>query len=109
LIEKPKSNRGGARKGAGRKVDPLKDLRTGAITAQKLLKQLDAEKQVIELYPQLGPEKKLNVIFRLREDAYGRPNQRRDGGDEGNRPATVRVLIEHIGARVTHSLSAQTK
>lgn len=79
------------------------------MTAQKLLKQLDAEKQIVKLYEDLGPEKKLNVIFRLREDAYGRPNQRRDGGDEGNQTATVRVLIEHIGARASHPSSAQTK
>jgi hypothetical protein len=109
LIKSEKSRRGGSRKGAGRKADPLKDLRTGAITAQKLLKQLDAEKQIVTLYEALGPEKKINVIFRLREDAYGRPNQRRDQGDEHSQVPTVRVLIEHIGARASHSSSAQTK
>lgn len=109
-MNKPaKSSRGGARPGAGRKSDPLKDLRTGALTAQKLLKQLDAEKQIVTLYKELQPDKKLSVIFRLREDAYGRPNQRRDQGDEGDKVPTVRVLIEHIGARASHPLPAQAK
>ena len=67
---------GGKRPGAGRKPDPLKGLRIGATTAEKILRELGHEKEIVKLYRECGdPRLKVQILFRLREWAYGRPTQ----------------------------------
>ena len=90
--------RGGAGRGQGRKRDPLKDLRTGAITAQKILKEIDDEKAIPELYKKLNPAQKLQCIFRLRDSAYGKPAT----SEEQEKPKglnQVHVHIHRVGAK----------
>lgn len=89
--------KGGARPGAGRKRDPLKDLRTGALTAQKILKQINDEKEIPELYKLLSPPQKLQAIFKLRDSAYGRPSVSEE--QQGPKvPMTINVNIRRVGA-----------
>jgi hypothetical protein len=91
------SGRGGSGRGQGRKRDPLKDLRTGALTAQKALKDIDAENQIAELYPGLNPAQKIQLIFRLRDSAYGKPAT----SEEQQKPKSVtqiNVNIRRVGA-----------
>jgi len=96
LIKTAKSNRGGKRPGAGRKKDPLKDLRTGALTAQKALKDIDAENELKRLYPLLTAPQKLQTIFKLRDSAYGRPAT----SEEQTKPLPVQinVNVRRVGA-----------
>ena len=97
MIETAKSKRGGARAGAGRKRDPLKDLRTGAATAQKILRELNDEKEIPLLYKELNPAQKLSCIFKLREQGYGRlavsEEQSKPPG-----PIEINVRIHRVGA-----------
>lgn len=98
LIKNAKSNRGGTRQGAGRKRDPLKDLRTGALTAQKILKQIDDEREIVRLYKLLNPAQQLSCIFKLRDSGYGRPAKAPEE-PKGPRDATqINVNIRTIGA-----------
>jgi len=99
LNPETKSNRGGRREGAGRKKDPLKDLRTGALTAQKLLRELKEEKEIRRIYENLDDAKKLQIIFRLRDSAYGRaPVTEADPAGGTGKQLAVFVL-ERIGTR----------
>jgi hypothetical protein len=94
-IQKPKG-RGGPGRGQGRKPDPLKDVRTGAVTAQKLLKELKAEEEIKRLYKLLAPDRQMAVIFKLRDSAYGRPAT----SEEQQKPPvtpTINVNIRRIG------------
>jgi hypothetical protein len=71
-----KKTHGGYREGAGRKKDPLKDIRLGAATALKILRELKHEEALVELYKTCGNASlKASIIFHLREWAYGRPVQ----------------------------------
>ncbi len=89
--------RGGARPNAGRRKDPLKDLRTGALTAQKALKDIDAEKEVKRLYKLLTPAQQLTAIFRLRDSAYGRPAVSEEQ-QKPNTPVQINVNVRRVGA-----------
>lgn len=92
------TGRGGSGRGQGRKRDPLKDLRTGALTAQKALRDIDAEKQIPELYKLLNPAQKLTAIFRLRDSAYGKPAT----SEEQQKPTgltAVNVYIHEVGSK----------
>ena len=95
MIETAKSKHGGARTGAGRRRDPLKDLRTGALTAQKILKQINDEKEIPELYKALSPAQKLACIFRLREQGYGKTPV---APDPPKVPIAIHVNIRRVGA-----------
>jgi len=97
LTEKPKSSHGGKREGAGAKRDPLKDLRTGALTAQKILKQINDEKEIPILYAQLNPAQKLSAIFKLRDCAYGRPGTSEEQAKPPV-PVQINVNVRRIGA-----------
>jgi len=96
LIKTAKSNRGGSRKGAGRKRDPLKDLRTGTLTAQNLLKELRGEEEIKRLYQIMAPDRQLAIIFKLRDSAYGRPAT----SEEQTKPLPVQinVNVRRVGA-----------
>lgn len=97
MIEKGKSKRGGARPNAGRKRDPLKDLRTGALTAQRILRGLKDEEEIPKLYKDLNSAQKLATIFRLREQAYGKaPVAEQEKSQK--QPIQVNVNIRRIGA-----------
>lgn len=89
--------RGGARTGAGRKKDPLKDFRTGALTAQRILDRLKHEKEVTDQYKLLTPAQKLATIFRLRDAAFGRPAVS-DEAPKKKDPLQINVNIRRIGA-----------
>jgi hypothetical protein len=89
--------RGGKRVGAGRKRGSLKDIQTGALTAQKILERINDEKEIPELYRHLTAIQKLQTIFRLRDCAYGKPAT----SEEQQKPsglAHVNVTIRRIGA-----------
>lgn len=93
--QKP-GGRGGAGRGQGRKRDPLKDLRTGALSAQRLLKQLNEEKEILALYPQLNVAQKIQLIFKLRDSGYGKPAT----SEEQTKPpmTQINVNIRRIGS-----------
>lgn len=89
--------RGGAGRGQGRKRDPLKNLRTGALTAQKILGQLEAEKEIVRLYKLLVPAQQVQLLFRLCDSAYGRPAT----SEEQQKPVgltQINVNIRRVGA-----------
>lgn len=96
MIKSAKSKRGGSRANAGRKRDPLKDIRTGAVTAQKFLREIEAEKELKAIYPDLTPAQKLQVIFKMRESAYGRPATSEEQQKPG--PTQINVNIRRIGS-----------
>lgn len=91
------SGRGGAGRGQGRKRDPLKDLRTGAITAHKILKQINDEREIPELYKLLTAPQKLQAIFKLRDSAYGRAGVADETTDPTAGATGLRITVEHIG------------
>lgn len=95
--EGEKKARGGARPNAGRKRDPLKDLRTGVVTAQKILKQIDDEKEIVRLYKMLGAPDQLRCIFRLRDSAYGRPGTSEEQV-KPPAPVQINVNVRRVGA-----------
>jgi|HubBroStandDraft_4_1064222.scaffolds.fasta_scaffold03927_9 hypothetical protein len=100
--------RGGARKGAGRKPDPLKDVRIGAGTAQRILKDLNHEKEIAKLYRECGDTRlKVHILFRLRDSAFGRPGQQQEPKGE-KLPSVLKVIVEHMG-RPQDQTSAKTK
>jgi hypothetical protein len=73
--QKP-TGQGGAGRGQGRKRDPLKDLQAGAATALKILDQIKAEEEIVEIYRNCGDYRlKVHIIFRLREWGYGKPRE----------------------------------
>jgi hypothetical protein len=70
------TGRGGPGRGQGRKPNPLKDLQAGTATALKLLTELKAEKEIVELYRNCGDARlKIYILFRLREWAYGKARE----------------------------------
>jgi hypothetical protein len=105
------AQRGGKRPGAGRKANPLKELRTGALTAEKILRELGHEKEIIKLYGECGdPRLKVHILFRLREWAYGKATQPLEhaGGDKpvdiaddvrSNAAKRLSELLERAAAR----------
>lgn len=84
---------GGARPGAGRRRDPLKDLRTGALTAQKILRELKDEEEIPKLYKELTAPQKLSALFKLRESAYGTAI-----AEDKKTPVQINVNIRRIGS-----------
>jgi len=69
-------SKGGKRPGAGRKKDPVKDIRLGAQTALKVLKELDSEKELVRIFQKCNdPRLQVHVIMKLREWAYDKPAQ----------------------------------
>lgn len=106
---------GGKRTGAGRRRNPAKDLAaTGTSTADRILRELEHEKEILELYNgSTDARLKTHIIFRLREWAYGKPVQMQDNEHRFPRnpdgsAQTVRVIVEHIG-RPADPAPAQTK
>jgi hypothetical protein len=68
--------KGGKRAGAGRKADPTRDIKLGAATALKILKELDHEKALITIYKKcFDPRLQVHIIMRLREWAYDKAAQ----------------------------------
>jgi hypothetical protein len=100
---------GGYREGSGRKPDPLKNMHLGAISALKILRELNHEKELIKLYKECGDARlKVHIIFRLREWGFGKPVQMVDDthGFDPNRP--LRAIVEHIG-RPSDQAAAKAK
>lgn len=103
------SGRGGKRPGAGRKPNPLKDIRIGALTAQKILKELEHEKEIIRLYRKCGDSRlRMAIIFKLRDAAFGRPGMIEEPKPPTNLPEGLKVIVEYIG-RPEDSPAAQAK
>lgn len=103
------ANRGGRRPGAGRKPNPLKDIKTGAATAARILAELKHEKAIIDLYNGCQDYRlKTHILFRLREDAYGRPRQVQEDKIIFDPNAPLTVEIRHIG-RPDHRPPAEAK
>jgi len=75
--KKAADSRGGARKGAGRPRNPVKDLAPlGEETAALILRRLKHEKELIEIFYTCGdPRLQVHIIMKLREWAYGKPVQ----------------------------------
>jgi hypothetical protein len=93
---------GGKRPGAGRKSNPLKDLRIGAVTAEKILRELGHEKEIVKLYRECGdPRLKTHILFRLREWAYGKATQPLEHAG-GNKPVDV---TQDVGSNAAKRLS----
>lgn len=92
------SKRGGARENSGPKRDPLKDLRTGALTAQKLLKELKEIEEIKRIYKLLTPAQQLTTIFKLRDSGYGRAPVSEEQQQESVVPRTINVIVRRIGA-----------
>jgi|SRR5581483_2348226 len=68
--------RGGKRSGAGRKPSPLKGVRVSASFAARLLRDLDHEAQIKQLYAECGDARlRLHILFRLMEWEHGKPVQ----------------------------------
>lgn len=109
-----KSNRGGAGRGQGRKANPLKVLRTGALTAAKILDELKHEEEIKTLYKDCGDYRlKVFILFKLREWAFGKPMQPQEDTVVFDPNQPLRVIIEHIGSptgdRPKNSPAAKTK
>jgi hypothetical protein len=78
--------KGGKRPGAGRKPDPTKDIRLGAITALKILRELEHEKALVKIFKTCyDPRLKVHIIMRLREWAYDKPAQPLRVGNEAGK------------------------
>ena len=89
---------GGYREGSGRKRDPLKDIQLGAASALKILRELDHEKELVNLYRKCGDARlKVHIIFRLREWGYGKPVQMVEGEFNPDPKRPMHVIVEHIG------------
>jgi hypothetical protein len=68
--------KGGKRPGAGRKKDLTKDIKLGAATALKFLKELDHLKALAKIYKQChDPRLQVHIIMRMREWAYDKAAQ----------------------------------
>jgi hypothetical protein len=79
-----KSKRGGAGRGQGRKRNPLKELRVGALIADKILRELKYEAEIIRIFRECGDNPlKVHILFKLHEWAFGKPTQPIDHGGGG--------------------------
>ena len=68
--------KGGKRAGAGRKKDPTKDIRLGAVTALKFLKEVDGHKALLRIFKQChDPRLQVHILMRMREWAYDKAVQ----------------------------------
>lgn len=66
--------RGGARPGAGRKKNPAKELRTAQATAERILAELQYEKEIVSLYRETADHRlKLQILTALQDRAFGKP------------------------------------
>lgn len=93
------AGKGGARPGAGRKRDVTKDLKAGAASALKILKELKHEQAIVDLYKVCGDARlRALIIFRLRDMAFGKPIQAVDV--EGKVDNTHKIEVEFIGGDV---------
>lgn len=101
-----KKGRGGARPGAGRRKDPIKDVKLGATSALRILNALGDvkateklaghEKALAALYQNCGDSRtRTMIIFRLRDMAFGKPSQSLEL--EGKVDTTMKVEVEFIG------------
>jgi hypothetical protein len=65
--------RGGKRPNAGRKADPARDAKLGAVRAQKLLEELKAEAKLKEVFQSCGDARLIAYIFfKLFELGFGK-------------------------------------
>lgn len=89
-----KTDHGGKRKGAGRRKDPLKDVRLGATTALKILKDLDHEQALVSIYKKCyDPRLQVHIIMKLREWAYDKAAQPFRLGNEVGKKLQVEVDV----------------
>jgi hypothetical protein len=89
------TGRGGGGRGQGRKPNPVKDIRLGALTALKVLKELNHEKALVEIYKTCyDPRLKVHIIMKLREWAYDKPAQPLRVANEPGEKFEVNVTSE---------------
>jgi hypothetical protein len=68
--------KGGKRPGAGRKKDPAKDVRLGALTALKFLKEIDDHKALKTIFNECRDARlQVHIIMKMREWAHDKPAQ----------------------------------
>lgn len=68
--------KGGKRIGAGRKPDPAKDVRLGAATALKFLKEIDDQKALKKIFDTCKDYRlQVHIIMKMREWAHDKPAQ----------------------------------
>ena len=85
--------KGGKRAGAGRKKNPAKELAAlGEVTAARMLKELEHEKALVDLYKTCGDARlQTHILFKLREWAYGKPVQQVKVGNQQGEKFEVNV------------------
>lgn len=90
---KKADNRGGARKGAGRKPNPVKDLAPlGEETAARILRDLKHEKALKRIFRTcFDPRLQVHIIMKLREWAFDKPVQRVQLGNQPGKKFEVDV------------------
>lgn len=78
--------RGGKRHGSGRKRDPAKDIRLSQAEAEKLLRDLEKRRSLVEIYATCGDARlQAHINLKIREHAWGKPTERTEiGGRDGN-------------------------
>lgn len=92
--------RGGYRPNAGRKKDPVKDVRLGAAVALKLLKEMKAEEEIKKIFKATADERlKVHISFRLMEWGYGKPVEPKEDKIVFDPNAPLRVIVEQIGGQ----------
>lgn len=89
-----KAGKGGSRKGAGRKPNPVKDIKLGEQTALKILRELKHEKALVTIFNTCwDPRLKVHIIMKLREWAYDKPAQPLRVGNEPGKKFQTEVDV----------------
>src|SRR5215469_6058777 len=95
------TGRGGKRiagegKRIGRPPNPVKGLKTSAAIAEQILRDLDYENEITEIYRNCGDYRlKLQILQKLEERAFGPPRKEQE---DGKTPADIKVNIRRIGS-----------
>jgi len=95
------TGRGGKRiagegKRIGRPPNPVKGLKTSAATAERILRDLDYENEITEIYRNCGDYRlKVQILNKLEERAFGKPSSH--DSDHSPTPSAINVNIRRIG------------
>jgi len=74
----------------------VEGLKTSAATAELILRDLDYENEITEIYRNCGDYRlKVQILHKLEERAFGPPRKQQE---DGKTPADINVNIRRIGS-----------